>query len=131
MLERGIRVTRLEGQPDLMPQPYVRSEEARPAKRFDKPARSEERRADWKPKGEFDKKPPFDKKPRFEKRTDGDKPAGAAAKPHWKDREDGANKPAKPPFAGAKPYKGKRDEKSGKPPEGGPRKPKAFKPERS
>ena len=80
MLERGIRVTRLEGQPDLTPQPYVRSDEARPAKRFDKPVRSEERRADWKPKGEFDKKPSFDKKPRFEKKADGDKPAGAAAK---------------------------------------------------
>ena len=56
------------------------------------------------------------------------KPEGAAAKPHWKDREDGGKKPAKP-FAGAKPFKGKRDEKFAKP-DGAPRKPKAKKPDR-
>jgi ATP-dependent RNA helicase DeaD len=116
MLERGIRVTVLDGQPDLAPQPYTRTPGDKPAQRYDKPVRNEERRADWKPKGEFEKKGGFDKKPRFEKKRDGDKPEGAAAKPHWKDREDG-KKPAKP-FAGAKPYKGKPGEKFAKP-EGG------------
>ncbi|HEV7250647.1 MAG TPA: DEAD/DEAH box helicase [Shinella sp.] len=117
-LERGIRVTRLDGQPDLTPQPYERMPgEKNP--RYDKP----ERRADWKPKGEFDKKP------RFEKKRDGDKPEGAAARPHWKDRDGDSKKPAKP-FAGAKPFKGKRDEKFAKP-DGAPRKPKAKKPDYS
>ena len=92
MLERGIRVTVLEGQPDLTPQPYTRT--------------------------------PGEKTQRY------DKPEGAAAaKPHWKDREDGGKKPAKP-FAGAKPFKGKRDEKFAKP-DGAPRKPKAKKPDRA
>jgi ATP-dependent RNA helicase DeaD len=139
MLERGIRVTVLEGQPDLTPQPYVRSGEDRPAKRFDRPARSEERRDDWKPKGQFDKKAPYDKKASgekkapgekkawFDKKTSGDKPEGAAAKPHWKERAEGGDR--KPAFAGAKPYKGKRDDKAGKP-DGARAKPKA-KPERS
>jgi ATP-dependent RNA helicase DeaD len=117
MLERGIRVTVLEGQPDLTPQPYTRTPGEK-TQRYDRP----ERRADWKPKGDFDKKP------RFEKKRDFDKPEGAAAKPHWKDREDGGKKPAKP-FAGAKPFKGKRDEKFAKP-DGAPRKPKAKKPDR-
>ncbi|GAA4177387.1 DEAD/DEAH box helicase [Shinella granuli] len=117
MLERGIRVTVLEGQPDLTPQPYARTPGEK-TQRYDRP----ERRADWKPKGDFDKKP------RFEKKRDFDKPEGAAAKPHWKDREDGGKKPAKP-FAGAKPFKGKRDEKFAKP-DGAPRKPKAKKPDR-
>ncbi|MCW5708792.1 DEAD/DEAH box helicase [Shinella sp.] len=117
MLERGIRVTVLEGQPDLTPQPYTRSPGEK-TQRYDRP----ERRADWKPKGEFDKKP------RFEKKRDFDKPEGAAAKPHWKDREDGGKKPAKP-FAGTKPFKGKRDEKFAKP-EGAARKPKGKKPDR-
>ena len=117
MLERGIRVTALDGQPDLTPQYYERTPGEK-TQRYDRP----ERRADWKPKGDFDKKP------RFEKKRDFDKPEGAAAKPHWKDREDGGKKPAKP-FAGAKPFKGKRDEKFAKP-EGGPRKPKGKKPDR-
>ena len=124
MLERGIRVTVLEGQPDLTPQPYTRTPGDKPAQRYDRP----ERRADWKPKGEFDKKPGFDKKPRFDKKREGDKPEGAAAKPHWKDRNEGDKKPGKP-FAGAKPFKGKRDERSGKP-DGGPFKPKTKKPDR-
>jgi ATP-dependent RNA helicase DeaD len=114
MLERGIRVTVLEGQPDLTPQPYTRAPGEK-TQRYDKPVRNEERRADWKPRGEFEKKRDFDK------------PEGAA-KPHWKDREDGGKKPAKP-FAGAKPFKGKRDDKAAKP-EGGPRKPKTRKPDR-
>ncbi|MCJ8025305.1 DEAD/DEAH box helicase [Shinella yambaruensis] len=117
MLERGIRVTVLEGQPDLTPQPYTRTPGEK-TQRYDRP----ERRADWKPKGDFDKKP------RFEKKRDFDKPEGAAAKPHWKDREDGGKKPAKP-FAGTKPFKGKRDEKFAKP-EGAARKPKGKKPDR-
>ncbi|WP_432343575.1 DEAD/DEAH box helicase [Shinella yambaruensis] len=117
MLERGIRVTVLEGQPDLTPQPYTRTPGEK-TQRYDRP----ERRADWKPKGDFDKKP------RFEKKRDFDKPEGAAAKPHWKDREDGGKKPAKP-FAGTKPFKGKRDEKFARP-EGAARKPKGKKPDR-
>ncbi len=117
MLERGIRVTVLEGQPDLTPQPYTRTPGEK-TQRYDRP----ERRADWKPKGDFDKKP------RFEKKRDFDKPEGAAAKPHWKDREDGGKKPAKP-FAGTKPFKGKRDEKFAKP-DGAARKPKGKKPDR-
>jgi len=127
MLERGIRVTRLDGQPDLTPQPYSRTPGEK-TQRYDKPVRSEERRADWKPRGEFEKKGGFDKKPRFEKKRDGDRPEGAAAKPHWKDRDDGDRKPAKP-FAGAKPFKGKPGEKFAKP-EGGPKKPKGKKPDR-
>ena len=126
MLERGIRVTVLEGQPDLTPQPYTRAPGEK-TQRYDKPVRNEERRADWKPRGEFEKKGGYDKKARFEKKRDFDKPEGAA-KPHWKDREDGGKKPAKP-LAGAKPFKGKRDEKAGKP-EGGPRKSKGKKPDR-
>jgi len=120
MLERGIRVTVLDGQPDLTPQPYTRTPGEK-TQRYDKPARNEERRADWKPRGEFEKKPRFDKKRDF------DKPEGGA-KPHWKNREDGAKKPAKP-FAGAKPFKGKRDDKAGKP-DGAPRKPKSGKQDR-
>src|SRR5690606_3636668 len=116
----GIRVTVLDGQPDLTPQPYTRTPGEK-TQRYDKPARNEERRAGWKPRGEFEKKPRFDKKRDF------DKPEGGA-KPHWKDREDGGRNPAKP-FAGAKPFKGKRDEKAGKA-EGGQHKPKARKPER-
>jgi len=120
MLERGIRVTVLDGQPDLTPQPYTRTPGEK-TQRYDKPVRNEERRADWKPRGEFEKKPRFDKK------RDSDKPEGGA-KPHWKNREDGAKKPAKP-FAGAKPFKGKRDDKAGKP-DGAPRKPKSGKQDR-
>jgi len=120
MLERGIRVTVLDGQPDLTPQPYTRTPGEK-TQRYDKPVRNEERRADWKPRGEFEKKPRFDKKRDF------DKPEGGA-KPHWKNREDGAKKPAKP-FAGAKPFKGKRDDKAGKP-DGAPRKPKSGKQDR-
>jgi ATP-dependent RNA helicase DeaD len=128
MLERGIRVTKLDGQPDLTPQPYTR-EPGEKNPRYDKP----ERRADWKPKGEFKKEGGFDKKPHFEKKRDFAKPAaagtgpeGTAAKPHWKDRDGDSKKPAKP-FAGAKPFKGKRDDKFAKP-DGGPRKPKGKKP---
>ncbi|MBN9054615.1 MAG: DbpA RNA binding domain-containing protein, partial [Rhizobiales bacterium] len=150
MLERGISVKVLEGMPDLTPQFYERTPGEK-SPRYDRP----ERRADWKPKGEFEKKPRFekkrefdrpegagakphwkdrddkaasDKKPRFEKKREFDKPEGAGAKPHWKDREDGGKKPAKP-FAGGKPFKGKRDDKPGRP-DGAP-KPKARKPERS
>ena len=122
MLERGIRVTVLEGQPDLTPQPYVRTSEDRPAKRFDRQGKSEERRSDWKPKGQFDKKAGLEKK------RDADKPGGTAAKPSWKDRAEGGDKKPGKPFAGAKPFKGKRDEKSGRP-DAGTRKPKS-KPDR-
>ncbi|WP_411032618.1 DEAD/DEAH box helicase [Shinella sp. BYT-45] len=108
MLERGIRVTVLEGQPDLTPQPYTRAPGDKPAKRYDRPARSEERRADWKPRGEFEKKARPDGKRDF------DRPEGTAAKPNRKDRDESGRKPAKP-FAGPKPFKGKRDERPGKP----------------
>ena len=111
-LERGVRVTVLDGMPDLTPQYYERTPGEK-TQRYDRP----ERRADWKPKGEFQKN----------KKRDAGKPDGA--KPHWKDREDGGKKPARP-FAGAKPYKGKRDEAFAKP-EGAARKPKAKKQERT
>src|SRR5690606_10779222 len=86
MLERGISVKVLDGMPDLTPQFYERTPGEK-TQRYDRP----ERRADWKPKGEFEKKGGYDKKPRFDKKRDFDKPEGASAKPHWKDRGDKAD----------------------------------------
>ncbi|GMB80678.1 DEAD/DEAH box helicase [Shinella zoogloeoides] len=83
MLERGISVKVLDGMPDLTPQFYERTPGEK-TQRYDRP----ERRADWKPKGEFERKGGYDKKPRFDKKRDFDKPEGASAKPHWKDRGD-------------------------------------------
>ena len=126
MLERGIRVTVLEGMPDLTPQFYERTPGEK-TPRYDRP----ERRADWKPKGEFEKKGGYDKKPRFEKKRDFDKPEGASAKPHWKDRDnkgdfnkgEGDKKPRfekkrdfdKPEGASAKPHWKDREDGGKKP----------------
>ncbi|MCP8893803.1 DEAD/DEAH box helicase [Shinella daejeonensis] len=118
MLERGIRVSRLDGQPDLNA----------PPRKPHRPYEKDGPRAGRKPEGGFGKKGGNDRKRDFDKPGEASRPA----KPWFgKEPVDGGDRPGKPAkaFAGKKPFKGKTEGKPAKPATG--YKPKVRKPDHS